>query len=212
VGLFVTLGMHHDIDASILDLSAAGVDLAGMYVVHRNLTLGERRLVGRIASVLGQNVHLSEATGAQVVPIDSVKLEGSIENFSRCLNALLRHRYKSLMDALDDEEAAYRLGPDFDDVIATMGNFLRKSTITLAQDVYARVGDRIILDNDDETRTVYLASNVDYVFDRTGAKSADFAWVGLSRYGPYDRATFANKSPRLLVAFPASTQGKVEAF
>jgi hypothetical protein len=50
------------------------------------------------------------------------------------------------------------------------------------------------------------------VFDRTGAKSAEFAWVGLSQFGPYDRATFANKSPRILVVFPASTQGKVEAF
>ena len=57
-----------------------------------------------------------------------------------------------------------------------------------------------------------VAPPVEYVFDRTGAKSTDFAWPGLSQYGPYDRTTFANKSPRLLVAFPTSTQGKVEAF
>src|SRR5262249_4980075 len=33
-----------------------------------------------------------------------------------------------------------------------------------------------------------------------------------SQFGPYDRPTFATKSPRILVAFPASTRGKVETF
>jgi hypothetical protein len=59
---------------------------------------------------------------------------------------------------------------------------------------------------------VYVTPPVDYVFDRTGSKSTPYAWPGLSQFGPYDRATFTNKSPRLLVVFPASTQGKVEAF
>jgi hypothetical protein len=60
--------------------------------------------------------------------------------------------------------------------------------------------------------SVYVAPPVDYVFDRTGSKSSQYAWPGLTQYGPYDRTTFANKSPRILVAFPTSTRGKVEAF
>jgi hypothetical protein len=212
VGLFVTLGMRHDIDASLVDLQAAGIDLTGMYVVRRNPGPDERRLAGRVRAVIGQQVHLSEATDAEALPANKIKLEGSKENFSKCLNGLLGHRYKALMDALDDEEAVYRLGPDFDEIVTTMGDFLRKSPIPLAQDVQARIGERIILNNDAETRSVYVAPTVDYVFDRTGAKSSEYAWVGLSQYGPYDRATFANKSPRLLVVFPVSAQGKVEAF
>jgi hypothetical protein len=32
------------------------------------------------------------------------------------------------------------------------------------------------------------------------------------KFGPYDRTTFATKSPRILVAFPSAARGKVEAF
>ena len=63
-----------------------------------------------------------------------------------------------------------------------------------------------------QTGSVHLAPRVEYVFDRTGAKSADLACPGLSQYGPFDRSSFANRSPRVLVVYPLSTQGKVEVF
>jgi hypothetical protein len=212
VGVFVTLGMKYDIDTSLSDLIKAEVEVNGMYVVRRHPMEGERRFAGRIVSINGKQVNLTEASGEGKVSIEDVKLEGSKENFAKCLNTLLRSRHRALMDALDDQEADYRLGPEFDQTVATMGTLLAKSSIELAQGVSARIGERIVLQNGVETRSVYVAPPVDYVFDRTGAKSAEFAWVGLSQFGPYDRATFANKSPRILVVFPASTQGKVEAF
>jgi hypothetical protein len=125
---------------------------------------------------------------------------------------MLRHRYKALMYALDDAEATDRVGPNFDKVVGEMGQFLGKAPIELAQNVKATIGGRIILDNDGEEKSVYVAPPVDYVFDRTGANSAEYAWVGLSQYGPYDRTSFATRSPRILVVFPSSTRGKVEAF
>ena len=54
-------------------------------------------------------------------PIGEVKLEGSKENFARCLTGLLGARYKRLITALDEEETVYRLGPEFDDIVETMG-------------------------------------------------------------------------------------------
>ena len=169
-------------------------------------------MVGRICTISETDVQLSEA-GAELIHQDELKLEGSKENFSVCLKTLLGHRYKSLMDVLDNEEASYRLGPTFDKTVEQMGTFLRKAPIPLAQGINAQIGDRIVLSNDNsESRIVYVAPPVDYVFDRTGSKSDQYAWPGLSQYGPYDRTTFANKSPRILVVFPASTRGKVEAF
>jgi hypothetical protein len=41
------------------------------------------------------------------------------------------------MDALDDQEADYRLGPEFDQTVAIMGTFLAKSSLELAQGVSA---------------------------------------------------------------------------
>ncbi|MBI1204955.1 MAG: hypothetical protein GC182_20830 [Rhodopseudomonas sp.] len=213
VGVFVTLGMRYDIDAPLSELQAAGVSLAGMYVVRKDPAPGERRLAGRIHDINGGQVRLSEAFGEDAIAESELKLEGSKENFAACLKTLLGHRYKTLMDALENEETEFTLGPSFDEKVEQMGTFLRKSQIELAAGVSARVGDRIVLRNDSpEGSNIQVAPPVDYVFDRTGSKSDQFAWPGLSQYGPYDRTTFANRSPRILVAFPASTRGKVEAF
>jgi hypothetical protein len=213
IGLFVTVEMHHDIDIQLTDLQAANIDLSGMYVVRRTLQKGQRRLVGRIDCVTGNQARLSETTDVADISVDEIKLEGSKENIARCMTGLLGvSRYKTLLSALDDEQAAYLLGPDFDDVVTKMGAHLAKTPLPLAQGVEGRLAERIILTNDDTTRNVYVAPPVEYVFDRTGAKSSEYAWLGLSQFGPYDRATFTNKSPKLLVVFPASAQGKVEAF
>jgi Piwi domain len=213
LGMFVNVGMHYDIDVSLAELQAANIDLSGMYVVRRVREQGQRRLVGRISHLAGSQVYLSEATGADNIPADEIKLEGSKENVARCLTGLLGpSRYKALMNALDNEQSVYRLGPDFDGVVNRMGTHLAKTPLPVAQGVEGRIGERIALKNDDMARSAYLTPPVDYVFDRTGAKSTTYAWPGLSQFGPYDRATFTNRSPRLLVVFPASTQGKVEAF
>jgi hypothetical protein len=213
VGVFVSVGMQYDIDVPLAELQRSNIDLAGLYVVRRAPEKGQRRLVGRISKIAGESVYLSESTDADTIETDAVKLEGSKENVARCLTTLLGpSRYKSLMNALDDEQAAYRLGPDFDGVVGKMGTHLAKTPLAVAQGVQARVAERIILKNDDTGHSVYVTPPVDYVFDRTGTKSNTFSWPGLTQYGPYDRATFTNKSPKLLVVFPAATQGKVEAF
>jgi hypothetical protein len=209
VGVFVKVGTHYEINVPLPDLQRAGIDLAGMYVVRRAPEKGQRRLAGRIARLTGSELHLSESTDGDVVAADSVKLEGSRENVARCLTGLLgTTRYKALTNALDDEQAAYLRGPDFDAVVERMGSHLARTPLRIAQGYEARIGDRIVLQSDDTCRSVYLAPPVDYVFDRTGAKSDGYAWPGLSRFGPYDRATFTGKSPRLLVVFSGVDSGQ----
>jgi len=93
VGLFVTLGMRYEINADLVALKEAGVDLVGLYVVRREVQAGQRRLVGRIDTVADGGVHLAEATGDSTVAAADARLEGSLENFSRCLKTLLGDRY-----------------------------------------------------------------------------------------------------------------------
>ncbi|TGQ80241.1 hypothetical protein EN850_13235 [Mesorhizobium sp. M8A.F.Ca.ET.207.01.1.1] len=212
IGIFVTIAMRYDIEADISELDAAGIDLTGMYVVRRQYQPGERRLLGRIRSIEKGVVYLFEESGPTEMPVSDVKLEGSKENFTRCLTKLLGYNYKKLTTALDDQEAMYRVGPRFDEAVKRMGEFLARKPIFLGLGLSATVGDRITLDNDGENRNVRVASTVEYVFDRTGAKSSEYAWPGLSQYGPYDRSNFAGRSPRILVAYPSSTAGKVEVF
>lgn len=214
IGLFVTLGMRYEIEADLIALHKAGVDLAGLYVVWRKPQLGQRRLVGRIQTLNESVVLLSEATIAEsTVGASDVRLEGSLESFSRCLGSLLGNRYAGLRNAIDDAEANFRLGPAFNAVVDKMGEFLkRKSPVMLGQGIEARVGDRLVIENEAESTSVYTVPPVEYVYDRAGSKRHEFAWVGLQTHGPYDRTTFAKKSPRILIVYPAIAEGKVEVF
>ncbi len=213
LGVFINVEMQFDILAPLNELQTANVDLIGLHVVRRQVEPGKRRLVGRIARVEGNVTYLSEGTDGTLIETEQVKLEGSKESVTRCLATILGpSRYRSLMLALDDEQAGYLLGPDFDEVVEKLGTLLAKTKLPIALGQDARIGERIVLANNDTSETVYVAPPVDYVFDRTGAQSNAFAWPGLTQFGPFDRTTFANKSPRLLVVFPASTQGKVETF
>ncbi len=213
IGIFVTIGMRYEIDARLEDLVASKIDVSGMYVVRREPQPGERRLLGRIRRLDDGWTHLVENAEDDVFETAGLKLEGSKENFSRCLTVLLgAFQYRRLLGAIDDEEAKFRLGPELDKVIEQMGTFLQRKPIQIARGLDVTVGDRIALSNSGTVRSVYRAPTVEYVFDRTGAKSHEFAWAGLARNGPYDRTSFANKSPRILVAFPSSVQSKVEFF
>lgn len=213
LGLFVTLGMRHEINAELEALQDAGVDLFGLYVIRRNASVGQRQLVGRVERLEEEIVYLSEATDATTARAADVHLESSLENFSHCLNTLLGNRYTSLRDAIDDAEAAFRTGPAFDDIIEKMGEYLRrKSPVEIGQQVQARVGRRLSLENDRDMTTVYTMPPIEYVFDRAGSKRHTFAWPGLQNHGPYDRTTFAKRSPRILVVYPDTAEGKVETF
>ena len=89
LGLFIMVGMHHEIELQLSDLKEAGIDLADMYVVRRKPDPGQRRLAGRIEKVTGALVDLSEATDTKTLPVETIKLEGSKENVARCLSGLL---------------------------------------------------------------------------------------------------------------------------
>lgn len=213
VGLLVTLGMRYEANADLLALETAGVDLTSLYVVRRNVQPGQRRLAGRISHLAKDVVHLSEATDEETIATSAVRLEGSLETFSRCLRKLLGDRYGALHEAIDGLEANFRLGPAFDNIVERMGEFLRrKSPVDLAQGVQARIGSRIAIENHGDRTSVYIAPPVEYVFDRAGSKRHKYAWPGLLNNGPYDRPTFAKKSPRILVVYPANAEGKVETF
>ncbi len=213
IGLFVTVGMRYEIDADLKDLSGAGVDLSGLYAIRRKVEPGQRRLVGCIESLAEDSVQLSEFTESSTVTAADVRLEGSLESFSKCLKAMLGDRHRELRDQIENIEAAFRLGPAFDATVDRMGKFLRKkSPILIGHGIQATVGERVVIRNSDEGTSVYTAPPIEYVYDRSGTKRHKYAWLGLQAHGPYDRTTFAKKSPCILVVYPAAAEGKVEVF
>lgn len=77
IGLFMKVAFNWNILAPVNQLRDAGLDLAGLHVVRRNPSQGERRLVGTIAEVRGNDVLLSEAyDDLRSIPVQQVWLEG----------------------------------------------------------------------------------------------------------------------------------------
>ena len=212
VGIFVTINMHCDIDTDLTRLQDAKVDLVGLHLVRRHPEPEQRRHLGQIERIDGDTVLLCDARDVTHVALKEVKLEGSKENFARCLNGLLGQRARWFDAAMERAQTAYRLGPDFDARVEDVGKYLARNPIPLGLGSHAQVGQRITITNNGSANSIYRAPPVDYVYDRTGSNSARFAWRGLLDYGPYDRDSFPTRSPRLLVVFPKAVEGKVNSF
>ena len=214
VGLFLVVSTSWLITASLDELVAAGVSIQGLYVVRRNPDPDQRRLVGRVRELAGQQVLLSESfDDADSAFADDVMLEGSRASFSHCLKQLLGSRYESFEKERQVQEAACLTGPALDTMLSRMGGYLAKaSPISLCPTLECSVGERIAVENVDGYQTFVASPPVEYCFDSARSKRHKYAWLGLDRFGPFSRDAFGKKSPRILVVFPDSVQGSVERF
>ena len=214
LGLFVDIATNWQILASLDELQAAGIDLAGLYVLRRIPDPKGRRLIGRIKEVVGLKVILSESYGdAKEVSVDDVYLEGSRASFAHCLKQLLGRDYDQFEKERQEQEGLVLVGDALDERVERMGEYLQKaSPLTLCQNLQCSVGGRIPMQNAGDYRTVVQAATVDYCFDAARSKRNKYAWLGLENYGPFSRDTLAKKSPRILFIFPDSVQGPAERF
>jgi len=214
VGLFVDIATNWQILAPLDELQAAGIDVAGLYVVRLNPDPTARRLVGRVKELVGQKVILSEAhADATEVFVDDVLLEGSRASFAHCLKQLLGRAYDDFEKERQEQEGFVLVGNALDERIGRMGEYLQKaSPFTLCQNFECSIGERIPMQNVGDYKTVVQAPTVDYCFDAARSKRNKYAWPGLENFGPFSRDTLAKKSPRILFVFPDSVQGPAERF
>ena len=133
VGITIDLATRWEVVSELEALQGAGVDLAGMFVVRRVPDPGQRRLVGRIASLRGGQVELSESTNeATAVDPKSVMLEGRREVVSRCLRALLGAHFRRLDEYRDKQMGHLLDGPALTREVARVGQVLSRQPLQLA--------------------------------------------------------------------------------
>lgn len=198
-------------NADLKALAAAGVRLGGLHVIRREVESGQRRLVGRIKELNGENVILSETYDeTNSIPANEVRLEGSKESFSICLNHLLGQRYSKFYAALDKAQGQLSDGPGLDKAMTTMGGFLRKQNpIRLPGGINFEIGNQVRIENNPDFKALIRLKPSKYCFDRSRTKLADYAWSGLERHGPFDRESFPKRTPRILVVCPDTVAGRI---
>ncbi len=214
IALFMNVGMHWNVLAPLDELQQAGIDLAGLHVVRRDPAPEQRRLVGKIASVSHDTVHLSEAyDDLKSIPVNRVWLEGSRGSFSRCLRKLLGGRFAEFENRRYVKEGEFLLGPSVDRLLSKMGDILHQaSPVLLAPDFTCTIGQRLELHNEADYTSLIASRPVEYCFDAAKSKRSILPWPGLLHYGPFSRDTFSKRTPRLLVVTPDQAAGKVSQF
>jgi hypothetical protein len=211
VGLILEVNTRWDIFAPVDKLRHAGIDLHGLHVVRRSPALGERRLVGWINTVDGEDVRLSEAyEDLTTISIHDVWLEGNRASFAQCLKTLLGSRFEEFETAREAEQGKLLTGPGLDQLLNKMGGVLKRaSSIRLTKDLTCSIGARLQLTNTREFRSMISLEPVQYCYDPARTKRSPYAWSGLERYGPYDRESFPRRTPRILVVCPDTAVGRV---
>lgn len=214
VGLFMAVETKWDIFAPVNDLVDAGIDVAGLHVVRRNPAPEQRRLVGRIERVVGDQVQLSEAyENLASVPVDDVWLEGRRDSFIRCLRRLLGSRLADFEEKRRSQEAKLLTAPAVHDLLSKMQEYLwNASPLQLTLDLSCDIKGVITLQEGGTYKTVVRSKPSDYCFDGAKSKRSDYAWPGLERYGPFDRDSFGKRTPRILVVCPDKVEGQVGQF
>lgn len=215
IGLFVTLTTRYEINADLRELASAGVQLSGFDVVRRKPAVDQRRLVGRIDRLVGDEVLLAESFDDLArIPVDEVALEGSREAFAHCLRVILGEHYGRFESERQRLEGELLGGPGIDAMLTEMGRFLaeKASPFRLGDGLECAIGERLTVDNTDLYRSVHRAEPVTYCFDPARTKQHQYAWQGLTTYGPFSHDSFATRSPRILVVVPDVVQGTAETF
>lgn len=211
ISLVLGVTTRWDVFSPVDKLHQAGIDLHGLHVIRRDPEPGERRLVGRIDSLDGHCVRLSEAyEDLTTIAVDDVWLEGNYASFSRCLSTLLGSRFQEFENFRDAEQSELLTGPGLSQLLDKMEEVLKKaSPIQLTTDLTCAIRARLQLANRDDYQTVTSLEPAQYCFDPSRTKRNAYAWAGLERYGPYDRDSFSKRTPRILVVCPDTVSGRV---
>jgi hypothetical protein len=209
--LVLGVAMSWAIEAELVNLREAGIELGGLYVIRRNSQPGERRLLGKIERVEGSNVILCETyDGQERIPAAEVQVEGSRTAFARCLKTILGARFEEFEIRREKRESEFVTGPGLDHCLNQFLQQFKKEPIALTPDVTASVGEQVVLQNSQQFQTAIQLTPVEYCFDAAKTKRNSLAWEGLDEFGPYSMDSFAKRSPRILVVCPNVVQPRIE--
>lgn len=207
------------IDATCTTLLSHGVSIKNRYVeVARDggdPRLEPRRLlVGRVEQITGDVLKLTDARdGWFEVNSNDAYLEPRDEHLEDCLVALLGKGGKNATQRLRAASGYVTSGPTRLKRAEVLLNFLRKHPLTAAPGVNVDVGDLLHSGLDEFTKWEVMPEPT-LSFHPSGRNATTVPYKGLDEFGPYDRAIFSPKQPRIAIIchHQHATERFVESF
>ncbi|MFT3784080.1 MAG: Piwi domain-containing protein [Nibricoccus sp.] len=213
LAMTVAISTRWSISAQLAELTQAGVDLRGSYVIRRNPQPKQRSLVGRVSRFENGIVHLDESyDGMTEIAGTEVRLEGSKASYRKCLFRLLgKHPYKNFDEAREEEESRWLGGREsFLSSAKLAETAAKKGALAIAPGLNATIGGRICYSACNERKTWVQFPFVDYCFDAARSKKDQYPWRGIEKFGPFDQDGFEKRSPKILLVAPDTIMNRAE--
>lgn len=222
-GLQIRFRTRNEIDCSVADLLARGLDMRGRYVLTERPSekppnpqidpVIRRHLVGCVQEVVGTTLLLTDAPDVSQVPADQAWLEARDEHLIDCLHLANLPDTEDILKRLDQEVFHLVGAPGRLQRVNSIASLLRENgDLLLAADLYCTAGDLLAPSKGTDTGTYRQFPKPTFVFDPAGSKTNTWHNAGLVNFGPFDAESFTKKRPEIAVITPQEYQGDVEVF
>lgn len=220
IGLLWDLEIQKSCATSLEQLEGNGLALEGL-VVERLVAAEDsrmqpqRRLVGRIGSLVDNDAVLSERFQNVEArqPLNELYLEASPENLRHLIRHLAKNAAGRAHSKIDEIIFSNSQGRARMEHIARISDWVRGlGPIELQPGLSVSIGG-LLNDRDPEGFPRFSeATTPTYVFDAGTLKSETRAAVGLNKYGPYSRHVFTPTRPNVCVICDKAWRGRFELF
>lgn len=221
IGFVMNSRFHWVLSLNCLDLLERRFDLVGREIVKIEPIPGLEGIlapnedhIGKIIRVEGSNAVVETNHGPETLPLTSLTLKRSRENFRALLSLsvgeqkadwLFAQLKVERMERLNHKHRAIHLNKTANG----MFNLLVKNTKQFQNaDGFCFTVDSEML----EVEANMAVTNPDFIFDPARTKIKNAADKGLTQYGPYDTGFFDVKTPQILTIFHRENRGRFMNF
>jgi hypothetical protein len=203
------------IGANCRELRRIDISPIGLYVSlqrkHPDPLVADRlRLAGRVVAIEDDNLILADyGDGCDKVPDFDAYLEPTSTNFNIVVQALTQDRAERTLESIHQAGADLRSGELRLKSVQDVLGFFGRDSLQLARGVPLQFGEFIDQKYGDDFPRSEVFERPKFSFDPSGSRDNSWSQQELDRTGPYDRATFECKRPRIAVICEGRERGAV---
>jgi len=203
------------IDVDCAQLNDIGVPLLGSYVSTWTKDLDPKlskrlRLAGRVVANDGTILQLSDhGDGPAELRLESAYLEPTRANFNAVVQALVQGKADRVLKDVQEAEGGLREGNAHLKALQSALEYFGRVDLEIADGVKVRLGELLDQSAGLSFPPAEVFPKPSFSFDPSGSRDDTWTQRQLDATGPYDRATFERKRPRIAVICEARRRGDV---
>jgi hypothetical protein len=193
-----------------LGLTLLGSDVSSWHDSPDAQVASRLRFAGRVVAHDGMILKLADhGDGPAEIPHSEAFLEPTIRNFNAVVQLLTQERFELALKTIREAEGQKRAGKAALDAIQRTLLYLARANLTLANGVPLLFGNLLDRSVGGTLPPTEFFERPTFSFDPSGSRDGTWTQMQLDKVGPYDRATFERKRPRIAVLCEARRRGEM---